>query len=418
MPKLTIHAHFYEPPRHNPFTGLIGNEQSAAPYRNWSERAAEEVYYPNAKLDNFRLLSFDMSDWMLDWLSERVPIAYDKIIGSVRAHQQATGVSNVLATPYHQAPLTQLSHRDKLTQLRWGKLATQKRYGYVPQGVLLPDFAADLDTLQAVVDAGYRYTLLKAHQIEEMPRRGGAGPYRITLPSGDRLFVFVADEKLSDTLVKEMTERGGSGYWAQRTLAPTYRHCGDLTVLYVDGTLLGKHHMAEAHFIHYLLQNEAPTAGFKPITLEDYFQTVSMHKAEVRLIPSVQPTISDEQRQLYTAMQHLTDAANVVFEEALGDVAWLLRDDYLSNNPANGGYQDLLDSQFVLQRARAGIAALPMPQMRPEVILNDVAYALQKIEHATQTNLTSEFETYCSPQQRQLLAGIIGNAQGAEARAG
>ena len=35
---LSIHAHFYQPPREDPFTGNIPNETGAAPFHNWNER--------------------------------------------------------------------------------------------------------------------------------------------------------------------------------------------------------------------------------------------------------------------------------------------------------------------------------------------------------------------------------------------
>ena len=45
---ITVHGHFYQPPRENPYLDAIERQPSAAPFHNWNERIHHECYRPNA----------------------------------------------------------------------------------------------------------------------------------------------------------------------------------------------------------------------------------------------------------------------------------------------------------------------------------------------------------------------------------
>ena len=52
MPKkdvyLTVHGHFYQPPRENPWLEAIETQDSAAPFHDWNARINMECYDPNS----------------------------------------------------------------------------------------------------------------------------------------------------------------------------------------------------------------------------------------------------------------------------------------------------------------------------------------------------------------------------------
>ena len=44
---ICVHAHFYQPPRENPWLCEIEEEKSAEPFHNWNEKITRECYAAN-----------------------------------------------------------------------------------------------------------------------------------------------------------------------------------------------------------------------------------------------------------------------------------------------------------------------------------------------------------------------------------
>lgn len=395
-PFFSIHAHFYQPPRVNPLTGIIGSERDAAPYRNWNERAAEEVYRPNSKAGNYNVLSFDMSDNLLEWLHGHTPNTYDRIVKATQNHLSTHATGNALAVAVHQSPLPELSQRDRLTQLHWAADSAKLRYGYVPKGVFLPYFAVDDATLQDVVDTGFEYTILHPASVDGTPKRGGSGPYRIMLESGDQITAYIVNDILSESMLNEMIERGGAGYWARRDLLNYTRKAGKFTLLYIDGEQLGSHHMAEASFLQYLMQTEVYAAGFKPITLNNYHDTTPRFVADLTVRPYEPIACTDDQKTLKKALGKIMTRTDELYEESLGDMAWIQRDSALSDTPA-ASQEGLLRCQITLQSAWAGVFALNShPHITVDHIFNDIAFACVTVEDATGEDLAPMFRKILS----------------------
>ncbi|MBD1213734.1 MAG: hypothetical protein H9534_13525, partial [Dolichospermum circinale Clear-D4] len=43
---VTVHGHFYQPPRENPYLDAIERQPSATPFHDWNERIHWECYRP------------------------------------------------------------------------------------------------------------------------------------------------------------------------------------------------------------------------------------------------------------------------------------------------------------------------------------------------------------------------------------
>src|SRR3990172_10272453 len=81
-----IHGHFYQPPRENPWTGEVEQQEGAHPYHDWNERVCAESYSQNgasrilgrsgkiaAILNNYSRISFNFGPTLLAWLERKAP---------------------------------------------------------------------------------------------------------------------------------------------------------------------------------------------------------------------------------------------------------------------------------------------------------------------------------------------------------
>jgi len=93
----SVHGHFYQPPRENPFTGKIPQEPGATPFHNWNEKILAQCYRPNAEDGNFGRISFDLGPTLATWMDENAPDVMKEIVRQERSFYEANGVGNGMA---------------------------------------------------------------------------------------------------------------------------------------------------------------------------------------------------------------------------------------------------------------------------------------------------------------------------------
>lgn len=194
---LAFHLHLYQPERADPWLEIIFPEPSASPYRHWNERVSHECYEPNAELRNYQWVSFDVGPTLLNWLRQNKPLVYMALLEADRAGAERWGHGNALAHPYYHVILPLLPRRDREVLIYWGIEYFKRHFRRSPEGMWLPEMAVDYETLEVLVDYGISYTVLTQSQIKD--RRSG-GPYKVVLPSGRNIAVFVRNETLSNSL--------------------------------------------------------------------------------------------------------------------------------------------------------------------------------------------------------------------------
>ena len=267
---LSVHGHFYQPPRENPWTGRIEREESAAPYENWNERITAECYLPNAfprvpdasgglveLSSNYSRMSFNFGPTLLEWLAEKAPRVYEAILRADREScERFSGHGSAIAQAYNHMVLPLANRRDKRTQGLWGIRDFEHRFGRSPEGMWLPETAVDTETLEALAESGIRFTILAPDQARRVRPIGretwvevsSAGsidttrPYVVPLPSGRRIAIFFYDGSTAHAVAFGELEQGAESL--ARRLAGLFAETDEaqLVSIATDGETYGHHH--------------------------------------------------------------------------------------------------------------------------------------------------------------------------------
>jgi alpha-amylase/alpha-mannosidase (GH57 family) len=301
MDALVIHGHFYQPPRENPWTGVVDPEPSARPFHDWNERVYSECYEPNSAapiispngakriVNNYAHLSFDFGPTLLSWLERNHSETYRRIIAadaeSVLKHN---GHGNAIAQAYNHAILPLCTERDRRTQVRWGLADFRHRFKRESESIWLPETACNDDVLDLLIDEGIRFVILAPHQAKRI--RNDSGKWVDALPetldtsipyksfhrdrSGRSIAVFFYDRTLahdiafgqaltsSNVFVDRLVQSGRSG----------------LINVATDGETFGHHHKFGDLCLAYALELDAPARG---ITMTNYGEYLDARPPEV-----------------------------------------------------------------------------------------------------------------------------------------
>lgn len=251
---VVIHGHFYQPPREDPWLGVVTAEPSAAPFHDWNARIERECYGPVTTarvtgsdgrieriVNTLAYASFDFGATLLRWLEREAPDTYAAVLEADRLSRVRTGgFGNAVAAPYHHSILPLCTRRDKVTEVRWGIRDFQRRFGREPEGMWLPETAVDDDTLDVIAQEGIAFTILAPHQVVEPP--GDGAPGRLRTRSGREIAVFVYDGPLSHGVAFGELLRDAQ-VWADRILERLPPRGGaPLVSIATDGESYGHHH--------------------------------------------------------------------------------------------------------------------------------------------------------------------------------
>jgi alpha-amylase/alpha-mannosidase (GH57 family) len=176
---ITVHGHFYQPPRENPYLDAIERQPGAEPYHDWNERIHQECYRPNALarilnergeliaiVNNYEYLSFNIGATLMNWLERYDREVYERILEGDRQSIERLGKGNAIAQVYNHIIMPLANERDKYTQIRWGIADFRSRFHRQPEGMWLAETAVDYPTLEVLVAEGIRFIILAPSQAE------------------------------------------------------------------------------------------------------------------------------------------------------------------------------------------------------------------------------------------------------------
>jgi alpha-amylase/alpha-mannosidase (GH57 family) len=339
MTALIIHGHFYQPPRENPWTGIIDSEPSAQPFHDWNERIHAECYQPNTSVrilnangaeqlvNNYAHISFNFGPTLLSWLERNHAETYARIIAAdAESASRNNGHGNAIAQAYNHTNLPLSNARDRRTQVRWGRADFRHRFGREPEAMWLPETACNDDVLGLLIDEGLRFVILAPQQAarvrkgrtgipacpgqtgksvpptadnpdspNEAGAMGASDEWQIVTRntidtsiaykyfhrdgSGQSIAVFFYDQELAHAIAFEPLALASSASLVER-FAQRTTGAGRLVNVATDGESYGHHHKFGELCLAYALALDAPRRGF---VVTNYGAYLDRHAAEIEV---------------------------------------------------------------------------------------------------------------------------------------
>ncbi len=376
-----VHAHFYQPPRENPWLEAVELQDSAFPFHDWNERITEQCYAPNGAsrildgegrivdiVNNYAQISHNFGPTLLAWLEQRRPDVYASVIAAdALSRQRFDGHGSAMAQAYNHMIMPLANARDKRTQVIWGIADFRRRYGRAPEGMWLPETAVDLETLAILAEHGIRFTVLAPSQAARVRRRGArtwrdvsgsridpSRAYTVRLRGGSsQIAVFFYDGPISRAVAFEGLLESGERFTGRLMSAfDDARTWPQLAHIATDGETYGHHHTSGDMALAYALRQIESREDVRLTTYGEFLRRFPpTHEVEIventawSCVHGVgrwwtgcgcntgRPGWNQEWRQpLREALDHLRDALAPAFEagggELLGDV-WAARDAYI-----------------------------------------------------------------------------------------
>lgn len=289
---LTIHGHFYQPPRENPWLEAIELQDSASPCHDWNERVNNECYNPNSAskivdnrnrildiVNNYERMSFNFGPTLLSWMEEYAPYAYDRIIkADIKSVLEHDGHGNAIAQVYNHMIMPLANEHDKITQVKWGIRDFVYRFGRQPEGMWLAETAVDDDTLRVLVENGIKFTILSPYQAQRIKRIpdsnwqdvswGNIDParsyrYYIKSAPGKYIDLFFYDGAISKSVAfDELLKDGNKFIKRLKEGISSSRNFNQLINIATDGESYGHHTKFGDMALAYVLKIRAEDEGF------------------------------------------------------------------------------------------------------------------------------------------------------------
>ena len=304
---LTIHGHFYQPPRENPWLEAIELQDSALPFHDWNERINKECYNPNSVskivdsrnkildiVNNYEHISFNFGPTLLSWMEKFAPLTYERIIkADIESVAEHGGHGNAIAQVYNHIIMPLANEHDKETQIKWGIQDFEYRFGRKPEGMWLAETAVDDDTLRLLEENGIKFTVLSPYQALKIRKEGSkewqdvswgnvdpARSYRYYIKSAPGKFIdlFFYDGAISRSVAFDELLKDGNKFIRRiKEGVSDLRDYPQLINIATDGESYGHHTKFGDMALAYILHIKAKDEGF---ILTNYAEYLSNYRSD------------------------------------------------------------------------------------------------------------------------------------------
>ncbi len=423
---LTIHGHFYQPPRENPWLEAIELQDSAAPFHDWNERINQECYNPNSVskivdsrnrildvVNNYEYISYNFGPTLLSWMEHYAPLTYERIIkADIESIAEHSGHGNAIAQVYNHIIMPLANEHDKETQIKWGIRDFEYRFGRKPEGMWLAETAVDDDTLRLLEANGIKFTVLSPYQAEKFKKAGDkdwtdvswgnidpARSYKYNIKSapGKSIDLFFYDGAISRSVAFDELLKDGNKF--SKRLKEGVSDCRDypqLVHIATDGESYGHHTKFGDMALAYVLKIKAKDEGFTITNYGEYlekyrsdceveikqasswscFHGVGRWKEDCGCSTGGHPGWNQQWRKpLREALDYLRDELVTVFEQCgkkyFNDV-WNVRNKYID---------------VILDRGDMNVKNFQHENFLPDLSDEDKVHAMELLEIQRQTML-------------------------------
>lgn len=423
---LTIHGHFYQPPRENPWLEAIELQDSALPFHDWNERINKECYNPNSiskivdnrnrildVVNNYEHMSFNFGPTLLSWMEHFAPLTYERIIkADIESVSEHSGHGNAMAQVYNHIIMPLANENDKQTQIKWGIRDFEYRFGRKPEGMWLAETAVDDETLKFLEENGIKFTVISPYQALKFRQEGDkdwqdvswgnidpARSYRYYIKSAPGKFIdlFFYDGAISRSVAFDELLKDGNKFI--KRLKEGISDCRDypqLINIATDGESYGHHTKFGDMALSYVLKIRAKDEGFKITNYAEYldkyrsncevdikqasswscFHGVGRWKEDCGCSTGGHPGWNQKWRKpLRNALDYLRDELIVVFEnegQKYFDNVWNVRNKYIN---------------VILDRNEMNVKKFQQENFKPDLTDDDKVHAMELLEIQRQAML-------------------------------
>ena len=382
---LCIHAHFYQPPRENPWLDEVEIEESAAPFHDWNSRITRECYDPNSAarilkegrikeiVNNYEKISFNFGPTLFTWMERHEPEVYEKILEADKISiKNRSGHGNAIAQVYNHSIMPLNSKRDMETQIAWGLKDFNQRFGRDAEGMWFAETAVDRESLRIAANHGVKFVILAPNQAlrvrsldkksEWFPAEGMLDteiPYLYRPDDNSEITLFFYDGLLShsiafDGMLKDGVEFGNKLVSAFENKRGAKAKKNRLVHVATDGETYGHHHkfgeMALAAALEVVEStNDVSLTNYgeflehnRPVLEVDIYDNsswscahgVERWKSDCGCTDASEPGWNQQWRApLRESLNRLKNELDTVFEEGLASLVkfpWEARNDYIT----------------------------------------------------------------------------------------